>query len=126
MQLRMNLTSISSKDFSVVGKWFHFLMYGAPARHVVRGRALPYLIYDLVALLPWNRTSREKGVFVCKEVLNANPNGIYVTLLAQEVGTGFLVSHRSNADGGHLLFETSQVGATLLAFHRPCHRSSPR
>ena len=67
-------------------------MCGASARHVARVRALPYLIYDLVALLPRNRTSYEKGILVGKEVLNADPHGIYVTRLAQEVGTGFLVS----------------------------------
>jgi len=89
----------------------------APARHDVWGRTLPYLLYDLVALLPRNRTRREQDILIGKEVLNADPHGVYVTVLAQEVGTSFLVSPDSKTDGGRPLFETSQVCAALLAFH---------
>ena len=91
----------------------------APARHDLWGRALSYLLYDLVALLPWNRPRREQGLFIGKEVLNTDPHGVYVTVLAQEVGTGFLVSADAKADGGRPLFETSEVCAALLAFHGP-------
>jgi hypothetical protein len=101
-------------------------MYGAPARHVVRIRAFLYLIYDPVTLFPLNRTSCEHGIFVGKEVLYADPYGIYVTGLAQEERTILLVSSGSNADGSHLVFETAEIGTTLFAFHGPCHRLSPK
>jgi hypothetical protein len=112
------------KKFSV-DKCFHFPVYGASARHVVRVRAILYLIYDPVALFPLNRTSCEHGFLVGKEVLNADPHGIYVTRLAQEERTILLVSSGSNADGGYLLIETAEIGTTLFAFHGPCHGLSP-
>lgn len=116
----MSLASFATTNLSV-GRCFHFLMYGASARHVVRIRALHNLIYDLVPLFTWNRTSCEHGIFVGKEVLNTDPHGIYVTFFAQGVRTILFVSSRSKADGGYTFFETAQVGTTLFAFHGPCH-----
>jgi len=123
-EVKMSLASFATTKLSV-GRCFHFLMYGASARHVVRIRAFLYLIYDPVALFPLNRTSCEHGILIGKEVLYANPHGVYVTRLAQKERTILLVSSGSNADGGYLVFKTAEVGTTLLAFHRPGHRSFP-
>ena len=100
-------------------------MYGTLAGHVVWGRALLNLIYDLVALLPRNRTSCENGVLVGKEIFNTDPQGIYVALFTQEVGRDFFVTPGANADGCRRLLVPSQIIAAFLTFHRPSHCPAP-